>query len=133
MEKKSNLKRIKISEINYPLPNLKDSSESKAVTVANWVIEWLNAALKSGEIKSNTLMPSKPDLAYILGVSIGTIQNALRYVEDIGLIESKQCIGTLIKTSCDKKNWRKLRSKRDFAVSSIKNYIKTNNIKTLFV
>lgn len=129
MEKKSSLKRIKISEINYPLPDLKDITTSKAMAIANWIIEWLNTELKSGEMKPNTLLPAKPDLAYLLGVSIGTIQNALKYVEDLGFIESKQCIGTLVKNSEDKTTWRKLRSKRDLAISAIKNYIKTNQLQ----
>lgn len=129
MEKKSNLKRIKISEIDYPLPDLKNTTISKAVTVANWIIKWLNAGLKSGEIQPNTLLPAKPDFAYLLGVSIGTIQNALKYVEDLGFIESKQCIGTLIKSPENNTTWRKLRSKRDLAISAIKNYIKTNKLQ----
>ena len=45
MEKKSSLKRIKISEINYPLPDLKDITTSKAMAIANWIIEWLNTEL----------------------------------------------------------------------------------------
>jgi DNA-binding GntR family transcriptional regulator len=70
------------------------------------------------------LLPSKPDLAYMLGVSIGTIQNALRYIEDLGYVESKQCIGTIVRDKNNTEQMRKLTSKRELAVNLIKKYIK---------
>lgn len=127
LPQKSSLKQIKISDINTNLPDLKNITEPKAAVIAKWLINCID---KNKNFKPNFLLPSKPDLAYLLGVSIGTIQNALRYVEDSGYVESKQCIGTIIR---DKNNsnytMRKLTSKREIAISSIKKYIKNKNLQ----
>lgn len=127
LPQKSKLKQIKISEINFTLPDLKNIEESKAIAIAKWLMHWIDS---DKSVKPNTLLPSKPELAYMLGVSIGTIQNSLRYIEDMGYVESKQCIGTIIR---DRNNTdiciRKLTSKRELAINAIKNYILEKNIQ----
>ena len=126
LPQKSNLEQIKVSDINSSLPDLKNIKESKAVTIGKWLT---NVIKTNKAVKPNTLLPTKPDLAYLLGVSIGTIQNALRYIEDLGFVESKQCIGTIVKDpNCG--SFRKLTSKRELAISAIKKYIIDNNFKT---
>lgn len=128
--KKNELEEITISQISADLPNLKNIQESKAMAIAKWMADWIKADLKNGNIKVGNLLPSKADFAYTLGVSIGTMQNALRYLEDLGHVESKQCIGTLIKDY--KKNsdsMRKLTSKREIAIEEIKKYISKSKIK----
>jgi len=129
LPQKSELKQIKIEDIKAEKPDLKNIYESKAIAIGKWMIEWIDKDLESGKIQSNTLLPSKPDFAYYLGVSIGTIQNALRYIEDLGYVESKQCIGTLIKDKNSTNNMRKLTSKREKAIDIIKKYIIDNNYK----
>lgn len=128
LPQKANLEQIKVSDINSSLPDLKNAKESKAVTIGKWLT---NVIETNKIIKPNSLLPAKPDLAYLLGVSIGTIQNALRYIEDLGFVESKQCIGTIIK---DRNNndgsLRKLTSKRELAITAIKKYIIDNNLKS---
>ncbi len=126
LPQKSNLEQIKVSDINSSLPDLKNITESKAVTIGKWLT---NVIKTNKAVKPNTLLPTKPDLAYLLGVSIGTIQNALRYIEDLGFVESKQCIGTIVKGE-NSGSFRKLTSKRELAISAIKKYIIDNNIKT---
>lgn len=116
---KSTLKKTDLSAISDNLPDLKNIKESKAVTIG----KWLTNVIESKKIMPNTLLPTKPDLAYFLGVSIGTIQNALRYIEDLGYVESKQCIGTIVKNREDAENIRKLTSKREVAINLIKKYI----------
>lgn len=128
--KKSDLQELKISDISADLPDLKNIKESKAIAIAKWMADWIKSDLKSGNLKVNTLLPSKAAFAYTLGVSIGTMQNALRYLEDLGHVESKQCIGTIVKDY--KKNstsMRKLTSKREIAIEEIKKYIIRNKIK----
>ena len=119
--KKSSLRQIKISDIKIDLPDLKNSKESKAIAIGKWLMNWID---EDKNLQPNYLLPSKPELAYLLGVSIGTIQNSLRYIEDLGYVESKQCIGTIIR---DKNNectsFRKLTSKREIAINTIKKYI----------
>jgi len=118
---KSTLNQVEIEDINIGLPDLKNTKESKAITIGKWLT---NVIDNNKSVKPNTLLPSKPDLAYLLGVSIGTIQNALRYLEDLGYVESKQCIGTIIRDRNKKEQLRKLTSKREIAIELIKNYIK---------
>lgn len=127
--RKNDLKSIKISDITADLPDLKNIKESKAIVIAKWIAEWIKSDLKNGNIKVNNLLPSKAEFAYMLGVSIGTMQNALRYLEDLGHVESKQCIGTLVKDyRKNSSSMRKLTSKREIAIESIKKYIKENKI-----
>ncbi len=124
--KKSELRQLGINDISQELPNLKDIKESKAIVIGKWIMSWID----ENNISPNTLMPSKPELAYLLGVSIGTIQNALRYIEDMGYVESKQCIGTIIKDRNTKgNNIRKLTSKREIAINAIKKYIIEKDFK----
>lgn len=129
LPRKTELKKIKISDITFDLPDLKHISDSKAIMTAKWMMAWIESDLKSGKIQINNLLPSKTEFAYMLGVSVGTIQNALRYIEDAGYVDSKQCIGTFIKNPADRDTViRKLTSKRETAISEIKNYIKKNGL-----
>ena len=128
--RKSNLVKINLDNLNLIKPDLKNVDTSKANAVANWIMAWIDEGLASKKIKIGMLLPTKQELAYFLGVSIGTIQNALRYVEDMNYVESKQRIGTIIKDKNSQvKNIRKLTSKRENAISEIKNYIIKNKIK----
>lgn len=127
---KAELRKLSVKDISIDLPDLKNIFESKAMVIANWLIDWIEADFKAGKIGESDLIPQKADLAYMLGVSIGTMQNAFRYVEDKGYVESKQCIGTMVR------NWknaassvRKLTSKRDICVDLIKKYIIENKVK----
>lgn len=127
---KSELRKLNIKDISIGLPDLKNIFDSKATAIANWLIDWIEIDFKAGKIKETDLLPQKADLAYHLGVSIGTMQNAFRYVEDKGHVESKQCIGTMVR------DWkkptpsvRKLTSKRDVCIDMIKKYIVENKIK----
>src|SRR5574344_2706902 len=111
---KDALKRISIDDITYPLPDLKNAFEAKSVVIANWLISWIKEDFASGKIEEMELLPKKAELEYHLGVSIGTIQNSLRYIEDNGYVESKQCIGTFVKDWRKTSNCvRKLTSKRE--------------------
>ncbi len=122
---KSTLNKADISAISADLPDLKNLKETKSITIG----KWLTNVIKSKKIMPNTILPAKPDLAYILGVSIGTVQNAIRYVEDLGYVESKQCIGTVVKNRETANNMRKLTSKREIAIDDIKKYILDKNFK----
>ena len=129
MQKKT-LKQIQISDISLSLPDLKNTEISKASTISKWIIDWIERDLKSGKISTGDLIPSKPDLAFHLGVSTGTIQNALRLTEDLGYVESKQCIGTVVKDKNSVSEIRKLTSKREKAINDLKKFILENKFKT---
>ena len=96
---KNELKRIEISQLPKEIPDFKNSFESKDSVIKKWLTDWITSGVKKGKISENTLLPKKADLAYYLGVSVGTVQNAIRFVEDSGLLESKQRIGTIIRSS----------------------------------
>lgn len=102
------------------------SGENKVNKISAWLISWIKKSLKEGTIKAYDLLPSKGDLAFHTGVSKGTIQSVFRLVEDYGLLESKQKIGTYIKCGGAKRSTGKLTSKREFAVEEIKKYLHAN-------
>lgn len=128
---KKNLSQISISEFTTELPELKNITESKASAIGKWLIGRIDKLLEEKSIEAEQLLPSKAEFAYRLGVSIGTVQNALKYVEDNGYIEAKPCIGTIVR---DKNKpalfTKKSTSKRDIIIEEIKNYIKENGFKT---
>ena len=99
-------------------------NENKVNKISVWLIKWIKNSLKAGKIKPYDLLPTKGDLAFHIGVSKGTIQNVFRYVEDCGLVASKQRIGTFIKGNTTQTE--KLTSKRELAVEKIKKYILEN-------
>ena len=120
---KNELKRIEISELPKEIPNFQNSFESKDSVIKKWLTDWITSGFKKGKLKENTLLPNKSDIAYYLGVSVGTVQNAIRSVEDTGLLESKQRIGTILR-SIEASNpiIRKASSKRDKVITLIKKF-----------
>lgn len=102
--------------------------ENKVQKISDWLAGWIKSSLATGKIKPYDYLPSKGALAFHIGVSKGTIQNSFRILEDVGLIESKQKKGSYIK---DPKSevLIKLTSKREFAASEIKLYIKKSKLK----
>lgn len=117
-------RRIEITEFSSNLPNFRESYESKDTLIAKYLANWVIEAFKAKKIKENDLMPTKDKMASFFNVSIGTIQSAIRYVEDKGYIASKQRIGTMI-TNIDNpaSDVRKLTSKRDKIINEIKKII----------
>lgn len=131
LSQKSSLKKINIADIDYPLPDLKNSDSSKATIIAKWFMEWIDDGFANNKFADKSLLPIKSELAYFLGVSVGTVQNALRYIEDLGYVESKQRIGTLIKSrESANSRFRKLTSKREIAINEIKKFISDNKLKS---
>lgn len=101
--------------------------ENKVAKISAWLINWINDSLKTGKIKPLDFLPSKGALAFHIGVSLGTMQNVYRIVEDEGLVESKQKIGTYIKDT--KIYTEKLTSKREGVCELIKGYIISQKFK----
>lgn len=127
---KSDLNRIEISQLPKEIPNFKNSFESKDSIIKKWLTNWIVSGVAKGKLKENSLLPKKADIAYHLGVSVGTIQNAIRFVEDAGLLESKQRIGTIIKSPNNSNPIiKKASSKREKVITLIKKYIIENKIK----
>ncbi len=127
---KSELNRIEISQLPKEIPDFKNTFEAKDSIIKKWLTDWIISGLKKGGLKPNSLLPKKQDLAYYLGVSVGTVQSAVRCVEDAGFLESKQRIGTIIKEAgTSNPIIRKASSKREKVIIQIKKYLVDNGIK----
>jgi len=117
--------RIKMNLLPISKPDFRKLSGTKDEIIKNWLKDWIYNGLEKGVIKENNLLPLKADLAYYFGVGAGTVQSAVRKLEDEGIVVSKQRIGTLIASSTEQ-NMNKLTSKRDKVVLKIKTFIFNN-------
>jgi DNA-binding GntR family transcriptional regulator len=121
---KATLVRIEVSQLPKEIPDFQAPGATKDTLIAEWLKNWIRASIKQGTATENHLLPKKGEIAAYLGVSVGTVQNAIRYIEDEGHVESKQRIGTLIRDAENSGHrMRKQTSKRDQAVVAIKQYI----------
>ncbi len=124
--------RLGVKQLPRKKPEFTVGKGSKDMLIATWLTQWITTGLAKGTLTENHLLPLKQEIAAYLGVSVGTVQNAIRYVEDDGLVESKQRIGTLIRrssanastgeTTIDESRVRKQTSKRDTAVVALQQY-----------
>ena len=89
-EIKTQQRKINIDELPEQIPDFSSSYEPKDFIVKKWLTNWILSAVKSNKIKVNDILPKKSEISEYLGVSTGTVQNAIRYVEDEGLLTSKQ-------------------------------------------
>ncbi len=76
-------------------------TQIKSKKVYQHVIEQIQNMIMDGTLKRGDKLPSERHLAELLGVSRTSIREALRALEIIGLIESRQGEGTFIKGSVD--------------------------------
>ena len=116
--KKNELSRIKISEITGQLPDLRNVNKAKVIS--EWLMDWLDSV-----DLTNHLLPTKAEFAYTLGVSLGTIQNVFKILEDKDYIFLKQRIGAIIKNKNTSIALKKQTSKSDITFQQVKNYIYT--------
>lgn len=74
---------------------------NKNPKVYDQVIEEIKSKIKSGDIKKGDRLPSEREMAESLGVSRTSVREALRALEVVGLVESRQGAGNYIKTNFD--------------------------------
>lgn len=85
--KKTSMKKILISEIHIAPADIKNGSIlniPKDRILLEWFIKWVEDGLKAGVLNIGDIIPSKKDFAKYHNVSTGTIQNSIRYAEDLG-------------------------------------------------
>lgn len=118
-------RKINISEFPKELPQFNSSYEPKESLIKKWLTKWILSSVKENKIKENDILPSKAEISEYLGVSSGTVQNAIRYVEDAGLLKSKQKCGTMIAAGVTSplNDTVKSTTKRDKAVMAVKRII----------
>ena len=121
--KKIKNNRLSINDLPKQVPDFKNSKMSKDRLTEQWLIQWIVSSLASNKIKRGDILPQKHIIAEYLGVGIGTVQNAIRYTEDKGYLQSKQKTGTLIAGYSNHNTLKKQTSKRDAAVCKIKKHI----------
>ena len=121
------MRRILLSEM-APHVHSFAPKENKTEKIAKWLIAWITIALQGEIIKPKDILPPKAELACHIGVSLGTMQNVYRILEDAGYIESKQKIGSFIKAR-GYDSVEKLTSKKDLATDIIKKFLKDNKYK----
>lgn len=123
---KATLTRIEINTLPKEKPDFKAPGATKDGLVTDYLTHFIVAGLKKGTLTELSLLPRKQDIAKHLGVSVGTVQNAIRVIEDYGHVESKQRIGTIVRDASKAKasgRLRKQTSKRDRAVLAVKQFI----------
>ena len=74
---------------------------NKTTKVYEQVIEQIKSKIKSGEIKKGDRLPSEREMAESIGVSRASVREAIRALEVVGLVESRQGAGNYIKTNFD--------------------------------
>ena len=109
----SEQRKIDVKELPVNIPDFYSTYEPKDSLIKKWLINWIKNAISGKSIKENDILPSKSDISAHLGVSVGTVQNAIRYVEDEGYLKSKQKIGTMISCSTNPISGVRSTSKRD--------------------
>lgn len=125
-------RRIDVTELPKKLPDFSASLESKDVQIKKWIIDWILNLIQSKKVNNNDLLPNKSELSNYLGVSIGTVQNAIRFVEDEGYLKSKQRIGTMVSLSNAGNpidDMRKLTTKREKIIENIQALFIERNIR----
>jgi GntR family transcriptional repressor for pyruvate dehydrogenase complex len=73
----------------------------KTPKVYDQVIEQIKNKIKNGEIKKGDKLPSEREMAESLSVSRTAVREALRALEVVGLVESRQGAGNYIRTNFD--------------------------------
>ncbi len=123
------MKKISITEIHLPPADFKNGTVNnlpKDRILLNWLIHWIEEGLNKNLFNFGDIIPSKKDFAKYHNVSTGTMQNAVRYAEDLGYFKSRQCVGTMIadkNVQNEAELPEKSISKKDGAVFKIKKYI----------
>ncbi|MBQ2645441.1 GntR family transcriptional regulator [bacterium] len=127
--------KLTVNDLPKIIPDFKSSKIPKDKLTEKWLTDWIIDALNEDKIAIGDILPRKELIAKHLGISIGTVQNAIRYTEDKGILQSRQKTGTLIAGTKDytfaTDEVKKQNSKRDVAVSKIKKYILDNGINSV--
>ena len=123
-------RKIDINELPKEIPDFTATYEPKDSLIKKWIINWILSAIDKKTIKETDILPKKGEISDYLGVSIGTVQNAIRYVEDEGYLKSKQRLGTMISNVSNPiSTIQKSTSKRDKTIEAVQRIILQKGIK----
>lgn len=117
-------RKININELPSEIPDFTASFEPKDSLIKKWIINWILSSIDKKTVKENDILPNKNEISDYLGVSVGTVQNAIRYVEDEGYLKSKQRLGTMISNVSNPiSHLKKSTSKRDKTIIAVQRVI----------
>lgn len=117
-------RKISINELPSEIPDFTSSFEPKDSLIKKWIINWILSAIDKKIVKENDILPNKTEISDYLGVSVGTVQNAIRYVEDEGYLKSKQRLGTMISNVTNPiSQIKKSTSKREKSIIAVQKVI----------
>lgn len=74
-------------------------------TAVDYVVESIIGLIREKKIAAGDRLPSEPELCALLGVSRGSVREAMRILTAYGLIEVKRGDGTYISSSEDSISW----------------------------
>lgn len=124
--------KLTVNDLPKQLPDFKNSEFPKDRLTEKWLTDWIVNSIKAKRINVGDILPKKNVIAQYLGISVGTVQNAIRYTEDKGYLQSKQRTGTLVaEFSGHTDVIKKQTSKRDVTVFKVKKYIVENGIDSV--
>jgi DNA-binding GntR family transcriptional regulator len=116
--------KLTTRQLPEPKPFNKTTTLAHQLTIQ--LRKWIQSGLEDGTLLPGHGLPLRAELVEHFGVSVGTIQTALRSLEDEGWFESKQRLGTFISRPDASPLFRKQISKRDRTVVELKRYININ-------
>lgn len=122
-------RKISVDELPAQIPDFTSTFEPKDSLIKKWIINWILSAVEKKSIKENDILPKKSEISDYLGVSVGTVQNAIRYVEDEGFLKSKQRLGTMISNVSNPIYMKKSTSKRDKSIIAVQKVIMQKDYK----
>lgn len=124
--------KLTVNDLPKQLPDFKNSELPKDRLTEKWLTDWIVNSIKNKRINVGDVLPRKNVIAQYLGISVGTVQNAIRYTEDKGYLQSKQRTGTLVAEFTGHTDViKKQTSKRDVTVFKVKKYIAENGINSV--
>jgi GntR family transcriptional repressor for pyruvate dehydrogenase complex len=72
----------------------------KKEKVTDLVLTQIKDSLKRGELKPGDKLPGTGELAAKMGVGISSVREAIKMLESLGAVESRQGEGTFVSTTC---------------------------------
>ena len=121
-----NVEKISINSF-LKRPSLKQDGKTKLEIVEKWLSESIVEGIRKKKFSKGAKLPQKAEIANFLHVGVGTVQNAIRSLEDKNLLFSKQKKGTFL--SFGFVNETKADLKRDQAASKFKLYLLSSEYK----
>jgi GntR family transcriptional repressor for pyruvate dehydrogenase complex len=76
------------------------SSIKKKEKVTDLVLSRIKDSLMRGELKPGDKLPGTSELADKIGVGISSVREAIKMLESLGAVESRQGEGTFVSTTC---------------------------------